>query len=134
VILDTQYLGALVDGNEAARVRAEELDKTDVPTRIPTVVLWEAYTGIGNTTSEAAGGQLRELYERLQRSRSTVELTPTVARKAGSLNGKHLQSDTLSDLDGADSVIAAHGLLREEPVVSNDADFQDVEGLTLVTY
>jgi predicted nucleic acid-binding protein len=134
VILDTQYLSALVDGNEAVRVKAEEIDETDAPTRIPTVVLWEAYTGIGNTTSDAVGRQLRELYERLQRSRSTVELTPTVARKAGSLNGNHLQSDTLSDLDGADSVIAAHGVLREEPVVSNDADFQDVEGLTVVTY
>jgi len=134
VILDTQYLGALVDGNEAARVKAEEIDETDAPTRIPTVVLWEAYTGIGNTTSDAVSRQLRELYERLQRSRSTVELTPTVARKAGSLNGKHLQSDTLSDLNGADSAIAAHWLLRGDSVVSNDADFQDVEGLTVVTY
>jgi predicted nucleic acid-binding protein len=134
VILDTQYLGALADGDEAARAKAEELDEEAVPTRIPTVVLWEIYTGIGNAASEEVSGQLRELYERLQRSRSTVDLTPTIARKAGSLNGKHLQSDTLTELDGADSVVAAHGLLREEPVVSNDADFQDVEGLTVVTY
>jgi hypothetical protein len=39
VILDTQYLGALVDGGEAAREKAEKLDVANVPTRIPTVVL-----------------------------------------------------------------------------------------------
>jgi predicted nucleic acid-binding protein len=134
VILDTQHLGALADGDEAARAKPEELDEEAVPTRIPTVVLWEVYTGIGNAASEEVGGQLRELYERLQRSRSTVDLTPAVAPKAGSLNGKHLQSNTLTELDRTDSVVAAHGLLRDEPVVSNDADFQDVEGLTVVTY
>jgi len=39
VILDTQYPGALVDGDEAAREKAEKLDVANVPTRIPTVVL-----------------------------------------------------------------------------------------------
>ncbi len=61
MILDTQYLGALADGDEAARAKVEELDEEAVPTRIPTVVLWEAYTGIGDAASEEVGGQLREL-------------------------------------------------------------------------
>lgn len=134
MLLDTQYLSALVDGDEAVRSEAEELDAEGVPTRIPTVVLWDAYTGIGNVASDAVGDQLRGLYERLQRSRSTVDLTPTVARKAGSLSRKHIRSDTLTELDGADSVVAAHGLLHEEPVVSNDTDFRDIEGLAVITY
>ena len=133
MILDTQYLGALVDGNEAAREKARELDSRDVPTRIPTAVLWEAYTGIGNAPSSEGRTQLRSLYERLHASRSTVELTPETARRAGELNGTHLQSDTLADLDGADSVVAAHGLLFDEPVVSNDVDFLDVVNLDVVT-
>jgi hypothetical protein len=37
VILDTQYLGTLVDGGEAARSEAKELDAEGVPTRIPTI-------------------------------------------------------------------------------------------------
>lgn len=45
-----------------------------------------------------------------------------------------MTSDRLSDLDGADSIVAAHGLLLDEPVVSNDEDFQDVDGLDVVTY
>ena len=134
MILDTQYLGALADGEERAKATARELDDRPVATRIPTVVVWECYTGIGNVTETEATRQLRGLYERLVASRPTLELTPEVARRAGELNGEHIRSDTLSELDGADSVIAAHGLLLDEPVVSNDADFQDVAGLDVVTY
>lgn len=134
MILDTQYLGALVDGDPAAREKATKLDEQVVPTRVPTAVIWEAYTGIGNAELDEAGDQLRALYERLLTSRSSVHLSPAVARRAGELNGEHMQSDELPALDGADSVVAAHGLLLDEPVVSNDADFQDVEGLDVVTY
>ncbi len=134
MILDTQYLGALVDQNERAREKASELDASGVPTRVPTAVLWEAYTGIGNVASNQTARQLQELYERLLASRSAVDLTPEVARRAGELNGEHRRSDTLKRLDGADSIVAAHGLLLDEPVVSNDSDFQDVDNLEVVTY
>jgi predicted nucleic acid-binding protein len=134
MILDTQYLGALADGDEGAREKAEELDESVVPTRVPTAVVWEVYTGIGNAPLREKGEKLRALYERLLASRSTVDLSPEVARRAGKLNGTHLKSDALKDLDGADSVVAAHGLLLDEPVVSNDSDFQDVGGLAVVTY
>ena len=67
-------------------------------------------------------------------SRGTVDLTPAVARRAGKVNGEHMKSDRLSDLDGADSIVAAHGLLLDGPVLSNDGDSPDVEGLEVVTY
>jgi tRNA(fMet)-specific endonuclease VapC len=134
MILDTQYLGALADGNSEAREKAEELEERVVPTRVPTAVIWETYTGIGNMELDEKGDQLRALYERLLTSRSTGDLTPEVARRAGELNGEHMNSDDLKALDGADPVVAAHGLLLDEPVVSNDSDFQDVEDLDVVTY
>lgn len=134
MILDTQYLGALADGDEAAREKARELDERVVPTRIPAAVVWEVYTGIGNAPLAEQGQQLRTLYERLIASRPTVDLSPEVARRAGELNGEHLNSDVLGDLDGADSVIAAHGLLLDEAVVSNDSDFQNIEGLDVETH
>ncbi|GGM56675.1 putative nucleic acid-binding protein [Halarchaeum rubridurum] len=134
MILDTQYLGALADGNAAAREKAAELDEEVVPTRIPAAVIWEVFTGIGNAPLEEHGNELRALYEKLIASRSTVALTPEVARRAGELNGTHLKSDVVTELDGADSVVAAHGLLLDEPVLSNDADFLDVDGLDVETY
>ncbi|WP_311172581.1 PIN domain-containing protein [Halobellus ordinarius] len=134
MILDTQFLGALVDGSDGARAKAAEIDDRRVPTRVPTAVVWEAYTGIGNAASAETARQLRGLYERLLANHSTVALTPDVSQRAGELNGTHLKSDTLTDLDGADSIVAAHGLLLDEPVVSNDGDFQDIDGLEVVTY
>lgn len=134
MILDTQYLGALVDRNEDARAKAAELEEKEIPIRIPTAVVWEAYTGIGNAADAETAEQLRTLYERLIASRPTLDLTPQVARRAGELNGNHIKSDLTAQLDGADSVVAAHGLLLNEPVISNDSDFQGVEGLEVVTY
>lgn len=134
MILDTQYLGALVDGDTAARTKAAELERQRVAIRVPTAVVWEAYTGIGNAGSGETAQQLRDLYDKLVTSRSTIDLTPEVSRRAGGLNGKHLQSDSLAVLDGADSIVAAHGLILDESVVSNDGDFLDVEGLEVVTY
>ncbi|MDS0301110.1 PIN domain-containing protein [Halogeometricum sp. S1BR25-6] len=124
----------MADGDEAAREKARELDERVVPTLVPTAVFWEVYTGIGNAPLAERGEKLRALYERLIASRSTVDLSPEVARRAGKLNGEHMNSDVLGELDGADSVVAAHGLLLDEPVVSNDSDFQDVEDLDVETY
>lgn len=134
MILDTQYLGALADQNEGARRKAAELRESSAPLRVPTAVVWEAYTGIGNIASPEDAEALRGLYERLLAARSPLDMTPEVAKRAGDLNGEHMKSDRLTNLDGADSVVAAHGLLLNEPVISNDSDFQDVDELAVVTY
>ena len=134
MILDTQYLGALADQNERARAKASELRDSSAPLRVPTAVVWEAYTGVGNVASAEDADALRGLYERLVAARSPLDMTPEVARRAGELSGAHMRSDTRATLDGADSVVAAHGLLLNETVLSNDSDFRDVDGLAVVTY
>ncbi|MFB6176927.1 MAG: PIN domain-containing protein [Halobaculum sp.] len=134
MIVDTQYLGALADGDDAAREKARELDDSDVPTRVPTAVVWEAYTGVGQVATPAKAGRIRENSERLVSGRPTVDLTPHIARRVGQLRGTHQCSDTLPNLDGVDSLVAAHGLVRDEPVASNDTDFERVDGLNVVTY
>jgi predicted nucleic acid-binding protein len=134
MILDTQYLGALADGDDAARQKAREIEESMRPTRIPTAVIWEVYTGIGNAPLAAQEDELRGLYEQLVANRPTVDLSPAVARRAGELNGTHMRSDEKSSLDGADSVVAAHALRFDEAVVSNDSDFEDVDGLDVETY
>ncbi|NNC24875.1 hypothetical protein HKX41_12090, partial [Salinisphaera sp. USBA-960] len=58
---------------------AADLDEQVVPTRIPTAVIWEVFTGIGNAPFKGHGNELRALYEKLIASRSTVALTPKVA-------------------------------------------------------
>lgn len=75
MILDTQFLGALADGNEGAREKAAELDRKPIPTRIPTAVMWEVYTGAANAPH--SGDQLHALYQNswLADRRSTLRPT-----------------------------------------------------------
>lgn len=133
MILDTQYLGSLAKQDAGARELAGEIDTSGAPKRIPSTVVWELFYGLGKLV-DTPPVEIRRTYESLFQAATVSELDGNVARRAGTLRGKHEVSDRLSNLDGADSTVAAHGLLLDEPVVSNDSDFQDVEGLDVVTY
>ncbi len=134
MILDSNYLGALVDNKPSALELAEEFVQQGVPTRVPTAVVWESYSGVASAGPGGVVDELRGLYGRLLESRSTTVLTNDVARRAGTLNGRHMSSDELPELDGVDSIVAAHGLMLDEPVVSNDRAFQGVDGLDVILY
>jgi predicted nucleic acid-binding protein len=134
VILDTQFLDRLVEQDEAALRTAAELDAGGAPTRLPSTVVWELSYGIGKLADEGRAEVLRRAYERLFASRSPLEPDAGVARRAGLLRGRHAASDEPRTLDGAESFVAAHGLTLDEAVVSNDADFRDVEGLRVETF
>lgn len=134
MILDTQFLGQLTERDERAVRRAEEIDAEGLPRRVPTAVVSEIYYGIGRVESKKHSVTLQRSYRRLFESLSILDLDEDTARRAGVLRGKHAVSDSRSQLDGADSVVAAHGLALDEPVVSNDGDFQDVDGLDVSRY
>jgi len=133
VILDTEFLGSLVEQAPAAVEKAGELDARNAPVRVPAMVVWELYHGVANAP-EASRGTLRAGYEKLFESYPVVELDDSLARRAGRIRGRHARSDSLATLDGADSAVAATALSYDEPVVSNDRDFRDVDGVTVEAY
>ena len=67
------------------------------------------------------------------RSRAVLDLSESVARRAGTLRASYELSNR-TNIDGAASIVATHRLILNEPVVSNDEDFQDVNDLEIVTY
>jgi len=133
VILDTEFLGSLVEQTPAAREKAGELDQRDAPVRVPAMVVWELYYGVANAPEESRE-TLRASYETLFESYPVVEMDDTLARRAGRIRGRHARSDSLATLDGADSAVAATALSYDESVVSNDRDFRGVDALTVETY
>jgi len=133
VILDTEFLGSLVEQTPAAKRKAGELDATGSPLRVPAMVTWELYYGVSNAP-EPKRHTLRDGYEKLLQSLPVVEMNANLARQAGTLRGRHARSDSRAALDGADSMVAATGLSLNEPVVSNDDDFEAVDELTVETY
>jgi predicted nucleic acid-binding protein len=134
VIVDTNYVGALVERDASALALAREADGSVEPVRLPTAVIWELFYGLGKLENREHSSTLRRKYSSITNGMATAEMDGSVARRAGELRGKHKASDSLRDLDGADSIVAAHGMAVNEPVATNDGDFQDVDGLEVVTY
>jgi predicted nucleic acid-binding protein len=134
VIVDTNYLGDLLERDPEALEVSRRADESAEPIRLPTAVTWELFYGLGKIEDVNYSTTLRRKYSAIIEGTVSAELDDHIARRAGTLRGKHKASDRLKDLDGADSIVAAHGLILNEPVVSNDSDFQNVEGLDVITY
>jgi len=134
VILDTNFLGALKDQDPGALEKAAELEESGVPLRVPTSVWFELFVPIGHTTSEEYEITDQRAYRRLLASKPTVDLTESIATRAGVLEGTHRRSDSKPTLGPADAIVASTALEANEPVVSDDSDFDTVDGLQRVGY
>lgn len=134
MILDTNFLGALKDQDPGARSRAEKLENSGLPLRVPTIVWFELFIPVGHTTQERHQVADQQAYRRLVASKPMVELTRSIAKRAGVLEGAHRRSDSKPNLGPADAIVASTALEIDEPVVSDDEDFDHVDGLTRVGY
>jgi predicted nucleic acid-binding protein len=127
VILDTNFIIALREGNRDAKELAAEWEARSLPLRVPTVVLQELYVGVG------AGSQPNENadeYEALLANKPVVPLDENIARRAGVIEGEHIASDEKSELGLADAVVAATGFVYNETVATDDrSDFGAIDGL-----
>jgi len=134
MILDTNYLGALKDQHPGALSKATELEVSGEPLRIPTVVGYELFISVGKTTQERFKRKDRQAYRRLTASKPKVELSEQIATRAGVLEGEHQRSTEKPNLGPGDAVVAATALLYDEPVVSDDRDFDSVDGVNRIGY
>lgn len=131
MILDSNFLIALQAGDSGAEQKAAAIEGSGVPTRIPSVVVQELYTGVGAGTTPIL---TQRQYEAMMAAKPIVPLNGKIARRAGAINGYHHDHQHKPDLGLADSVIAATGLTYNEPVVSEDSDLATVEGLTVESF
>jgi len=130
MILDTNFLIELDAGSEEATALARELEDDGVPLRVPTIVTFEWFISVGKGSAADAN---RRAFRRLVSDKPTVELTDSIARRAGELEGVHQGSDSKVRLGYGDAIVAATALEFDEPVVTTDADFEEVEGLAVST-
>lgn len=131
MILDTNYLIALRDNDGAATAKSATLESTGLPLRLPSIVIWELYFGIGAGTETIPN---QRAYEKLIVNKPVAPLDGNLARRAGILMGTHRASNTKPALDPGDSIVAATGLKYNEPVVTEDSDFESVDGLRVESY
>ena len=125
----SEFLISLRTGAAGARELAAELEADSVPTRIPTVVIQELYVGVGEDATEDV-----RAYEALVANKPVVDRDDNIARWAGILEGHHPTDDAKPTLGPGDAIVAATGLVCNEPVVTNDGDFESVDGLAVEQY
>jgi predicted nucleic acid-binding protein len=126
VILDTSFLKDLKDGDENALAHARRIEEMGVPLRIPTIVSFEWYYGVQYVPNPIED---QRRFQQLAANKTFQAITDPIARKAGTLNATHEQSDTKPSLGTRDSIVAATGLQLSKPVVTTDLDFKSVDGL-----
>lgn len=132
MILDTTFLIALAAGDADASALARDHEAAGVPQRVPTMAISELYAGIGAGTQPT---ETARKYEELLGNLPVVEMDANVARRAGTLRGTHIASESKPRLGRGDSTIAATGLVYNEPVVTDDVgDFGSVDDLQVVTW
>lgn len=73
-------------------------------------------------------------YGKLIANKPVALLDGTLAQRAGILMETHRISNTKPSLDPGDSIVAATGLKYNEPVVTDDSDFETVDGLRVEPY
>lgn len=131
MILDTEFLISLRAEEAPALDLAADLEAASVPTRVPAIAIEELYVGIGagaNPTDNV------RTYEALIANKPVVSLDANISRRAGALEGQHIASDSKPELGPADAIVAATGLVYNEAVVTNDGDFESVDGLQVELY
>ncbi len=132
MILDTNYIVALDNQDPDALALSQQHQSAGVPQRLPAATLFELYLAVGKGSQTT---QNSRKYEELVGNLPVVTVDGNIARRAGALEGVHQASDTKPNLGTRDAMNAATGLVRNEPVVTDDTDdFGSVDGLEVVTW
>ena len=132
MIVDTSLLIALDQNDSNAIETVQRLEADGIPLRIPTAVIVELYVSVGLGTDPNANAAALEA---LVANYPVVPLDENIARKAGMILGVHRASDSKPQLGGFDAIVAATGLVRAEPILTNDTDdFGSVDGLAVESW
>lgn len=122
MILDTNFLIDIEANRPAALEKAREIESAGYPRRVPHVVVFELWTAVGKGSEME---QNRRKFERVLDGLPRVELTDAIVKHAGEIEGRVQAADPNGNGVGvADAVIAATALAVDEPVVTDDADFE----------
>ncbi|SFR67463.1 type II toxin-antitoxin system VapC family toxin [Halogeometricum limi] len=130
MIVDTNVLIRLMQGNERAMQRVRELERNHVPLTLSSMTLFELYHSIERVSNP---DQRRRQIEMVLDSRPVYPADDAVMKKAGRLDGR--LTDDGRQIGIGDSIIAATALVHEESVLTENAEhFGRIEELDVESY
>lgn len=130
MILDTSFLIDVMNSDEAALAKVDEIEAAGRPQTVPAMTLQELYIGVG--ASDLPEDERRRI-ESVLASRPVIPTSEAIARRAGRLDGELRRAGERVNL--GDATVAATGLVRDEPVVTGDSKhFSRIPGLAIEGY
>jgi len=130
MILDTSFLVDVMNGDEAALSKVDEIEADGVEQLVPAMTLQELYIGVG--ASDLPRRERRKI-ETVIGARPVVPTDGETARKAGRIDGQ-LRTDG-ARINVGDATIGATGIVRDQPVLTGDRDhFERIPGLDVESY
>jgi predicted nucleic acid-binding protein len=117
-VLDTNFLIDIDANRPEAIGKAREIERAGTSRRVPRIVISELWIAVGKGDRTQHN---REKFERLLDGLPHVDLTASIAKRAGEIEGR-IQSfdENGAGIGLADAVIAATALEFDEPVVTDD--------------
>lgn len=126
MILDTAFVLDLLDGDEGAVRKAEELEEDGIVMRLPAMTVTELYIGVGTgVADESEQRQIRQVIEAMP----FVPMDEELSEQAGRLLGKSGVT-----VGKGDAAIAATAIREEEPVLTRNTDDFETLGIEVESY
>ncbi|MFC6906027.1 type II toxin-antitoxin system VapC family toxin [Halalkalicoccus tibetensis] len=130
MIVDTDVLIDVMQGDDRATGRIGDLESRRIPLRLSSVSLFELYHGIERVGDPA---NRRQRIEAVLDSKQVYPADSAVMKKAGRIDGRLAAEGRAVGM--GDTIIAATGLVHEEPVLTRNVDhFERIDGLTVESY
>lgn len=128
MILDTTFVLDLLDGDEGAVAKAEELERDGVTMKLPTMTILELYVGIGAAVREDEERHIRRVIDPIPVVPMDEDVAIRAGRRIGELNASAFKREK------GDAAIGATADVAGEPVLTrNVADFERL-GFEVETY
>jgi tRNA(fMet)-specific endonuclease VapC len=130
MIQDTSFIIDLLRGDENAERLLDIIEKEARPQKVSAVTVLELYEGVARSqTPESKQQRILDILD----TKYVVGADGAVMRRAGKLSGELINDG--NRIEREDCVIAATGLLNDEPIVTrNTKHFERIDGLEVRTY
>lgn len=130
MIVDTDVLIDVMQDDEQARRRVEDLESKRVPLRLSSISLFELYHSIERVEDS---DERRRRIEAVLESKPTYPADEAVMKKAGRIDGRLASEGRAVGI--GDTVIAATALVHEEPVLTRNVEhFERIDGVGIKSY
>lgn len=130
MIVDTDVLIDVMQDDEQAKRRVENLESKRVPLRLSSMSLFELYHSIERVGNS---DERRRRIEAVLESKPTYPADDAVMKKAGRIDGRLVSEGRAVGI--GDTVIAATALVHEEPVLTRNVEhFERIGGVEIESY